>query len=202
LKALGFVTDRIAGTDRYQTAVDIAQTIGNPSAIFEADGTNFPDALSAGSAAIEAHGAILLTDGSKAPAETTAYASTYPASARYAIGGPAAKADPTATIIVGANRYATSSMVASKFFAAPTEVGVASGTTFPDALSGGPTIGAQGGPLLLVPPTGDLPTGTQAYMSAVADSVVAGLVFGGDAAVTTAVAREVAQALVLVAPSS
>ncbi len=202
LQALGYLTSRIAGANRYQTAIDIAQVIGDPSAIFEADGTNFPDVLSAGSAAIAVGGAILLTNGASPVATTTRYASAYSSSARYAIGGPAAHADPTATTIVGTDRYATSAMVASRFFPEPTEVGVASGATFPDALSGGPAIGTQGGPLLLVPPTGNLPASTQAYLSASADSVVSGLLFGGDLAISSAVAREVAQALILVPPSN
>jgi hypothetical protein len=93
-------------------------------------------------------------------------------------------------------------MVASRFFSGPTVVGVASGTTFPDALSGGPAIGAIGGPLLLVPPAGNLPSSTSTYMNGIAASVISGLVFGGDVAVSPAVAREVAQALVLVPPTN
>jgi hypothetical protein len=202
LATLGYATTRIAGADRYQTAVDIAQAIGSPTVVFEADGSNFPDALSAGSAAIAAHGAILLTDGATQVPETASYVASYPVGSRYAIGGPAAKADPSATAIVGSDRYATSAMVATRFFSDPTEVGVASGTTFPDALSGGPAIGAAGGPLVLVPPAGNLPSATSSYMNAVAASVISGLVFGGDSAVTPAVAREVAQALVLVPPTN
>src|SRR5208282_5725150 len=64
LQALGYVTQRIAGTDEYGTAVDIAEALGNPTTIFEATGLSFQDALSAVPAAIEEHGAILLTDGS------------------------------------------------------------------------------------------------------------------------------------------
>lgn len=69
--------DRIAGTNRYQTAVELAiaavvEDAGRNSEIdldqaniFMADGTNFPDALAAGAAAAEHNGVVLLTRGSQ-----------------------------------------------------------------------------------------------------------------------------------------
>jgi len=47
LQGLGYVTQRIAGSDEYGTAVDIAEALGNPTTIFEATGLSFQDALSA-----------------------------------------------------------------------------------------------------------------------------------------------------------
>ncbi len=61
--ALGFTIVRIAGPDRFSTAAQVAGVLGNPAIVFEADGTNFPDALSAGTAAAAVGGAILLTAG-------------------------------------------------------------------------------------------------------------------------------------------
>ena len=40
--ALGFTTVRIAGADRFTTAVGIANVMGNSPTVFEASGTNFP----------------------------------------------------------------------------------------------------------------------------------------------------------------
>jgi len=69
--------DRIAGSNRYQTAVELAiaavvEDAGRNSEIdldqaniFMADGTNFPDALAAGAAAAEHNGVVLLTRGSQ-----------------------------------------------------------------------------------------------------------------------------------------
>ncbi len=45
LTALGFTVTRYAGTDRYGTALAVAAGMGNPSTVFLATGTNFPDAL-------------------------------------------------------------------------------------------------------------------------------------------------------------
>jgi hypothetical protein len=202
LQSLGYVPVRIAGTSRFDTAVQIANALGNPTAIFEADGSNFPDALSAGPAAVITHGAVLLTYGKVPATETTQYLASHPGDIRYTIGGPAAAADPSAQPLIGSDRFATSVLVAQTFFNSPSAVGTASGLTFPDALSGGPVAALAGGPLVLVPALGGLPTSTQSYLSSIANSVLSGWVFGGTAAVSTAVADEVAQSLVLVPPSS
>ena len=54
-----------------------------------------------------------------------------------------------AVAIAGADRFATGAMVAERFFSAPAFVGIASGETFPDALSGGVASAMNGGPLML-----------------------------------------------------
>jgi len=156
LTGMGYTPTRLAGADRFATAVAIADALGDPSTVFEATGDDFPDGLSAGAAAAVSQGVVLLTNGAVQAPETAAYLSAHPGT-HYAIGGPAASADPAATPIVGTDRFATSVMVASKFFlgddgpsSGPTIAGFASGLVFPDALSGGANIGAQGGPLLLV----------------------------------------------------
>ena len=144
---------RYAGADRYATALQIVeQGLGDPPTIFLTTGTNFPDALTAGAAAAHAVGGILLTDGNQMPPSVAAYLQANAGDTVYAVGGPAAAADPTATAIVGADRYLTSAQVASTIFGPPVVVGLASGTNYPDALAGGATMGEGGGPLLLTDP--------------------------------------------------
>ncbi len=194
ITALGDVATRIAGTDRYATAVAIAGAMGNPSTVFEASGTNFPDAISAVPAAIAGNGAILLTDGSAPAAATSAYLSTY-ATTRYAIGGPAAYADPSAIGVAGADRYATSQAVALAFFPDTAGVSVASGANFPDALAAGPLAGTAGEPVLLVPAAGALPEPITSYLTTHAAGLTSVQAFGGTAAVAAAVLSEVKQAI-------
>jgi hypothetical protein len=201
LQSLAFNPVRISGVDRYDTAIKIAQVLGDPPTVFEVDGTHFPDGLSAGPGAVFAHGAVLLTAGGTAAPETAAYLATHPPETSYAVGGPAAAADPKAQPLVGSDRYATSVAVARQFFAAPSVIGVASGAVFPDALSGGPVAGGAGGPMVLVPSDGPLPSAVQLYFNLVSGSVLSAWLFGGTAAVSTAVSNETAQALVLVPPS-
>ncbi|HEX7105874.1 MAG TPA: cell wall-binding repeat-containing protein [Acidothermaceae bacterium] len=192
--ALGGVPVRVFGADRFGTAVAVADAMGDPSTVFEASGTNFPDALSAVPAAIAQHAAILLTNGS-AQASATAQYLTAHASARYAVGGPAAWADPTAIGIAGADRYATSQSVALAFFPDAKGVALASGATFPDALAAGPVAGASAEPVLLVPSSGALPEPITAYLSTHAGLISAVHAYGGASAVNDTVLAEVASAL-------
>jgi hypothetical protein len=190
----GYVVVRLAGTDRYGTAVAIANALGDPTTVFEADGTNFPDALTAGTAAAHEGGVVLLTDGSRLPAATASYLAAHPGT-HIAVGGPAAHADPTAVPYVGADRYETAALVDRAFFAVPIVIGCASGANFPDALSGGAVAGLAGGPIVLVPAIGDLPGPTVQYLQQAAASASKAWVFGGTAAVSDVVFNEIAAAL-------
>jgi putative cell wall-binding protein len=176
----GFTVQHIAGTDRFSTATAIADALGDPSVVLEADGMNFADALTAGPAAVAAHGVVLLTNGPVQSAETEAYLQAHRA-VTYAIGGPAAAADPSATPLVGTDRYATAAMVASKFFTSPPVVGIATGSDFPDALAAGAQLAQSGSPLLLVGQSG-VPAPTAAYLAA--NPASQPTVYGGLAAIS------------------
>ncbi|MGH9072287.1 MAG: cell wall-binding repeat-containing protein, partial [Acidimicrobiales bacterium] len=152
LSGLGYVAVRLSGSTRFGTAVAIAGALGNPSHVFEVTGTNFPDAISAGPAAIAVKGAILLTNGSNQDITTFNYLHAHTSDFRETVGGPAASADPGAVAVVGANRSETAAALAAKSFPSPKVVGIATGLAFPDALSGGALIGSEGGPMLLVTP--------------------------------------------------
>ncbi len=191
----GYTIERLSGNDRYGTAVAVAGALHDPNVVFEADGTNFPDALSAGAAAAREGGAILLTAGSTMAATTATYLAAHPGDQRFAIGGPAARADQQANAYIGTDRYGTSVLVARAFFDTPTVVGLASGANFPDALSGG-TVAALGiGPMLLVPPSGALPAGTAAYLQTASLSASSAWLFGGSASVNDTVFGEIATIL-------
>jgi hypothetical protein len=193
--AMGFTSTRVQGSDRYQTALDVAELVdhldGGLRSVFEVTGTDFPDALSSVSAAVANMGAIVLTRGATADPSTTAWLSSHPGLTRYAVGGPAAQADPSATALVGADRYATAAAVASRFFPSPSQIGVATGTSFADAVAAGPAVS---GPLVLVPGQGDLPAPLASYLSGL--SVPPSLtIFGGLSAVDAGTAQEVAGVL-------
>jgi len=191
LQALGYQVIRLGGTDRFQTAVIIAQNgLNNPTNLFLANGINFPDALSAGPSAAKVQGAILLTNNNVMPAFTQQYLSTRSGAVLFAMGGPAAGAAPQATPIVGADRYATSVMAAQRFFTNPTAVGIASGVAFPDGLTGGAHIGKLGGPLLLTDPNA-LPGNVQTYLQSIKATITQLFVYGGSTAVATPVVTSI-----------
>jgi putative cell wall-binding protein len=191
ITGLGFVVKRIAGTDRFATAVAVADALGDPTTVFEATGLNFPDALAGGPAAIAKGGAILLTNGSTQSPATAAYLVAHPGGTHYALGGPAAAADPTATALSGDDRYWTAAAVAFTFFADATTVGAATGGNFPDALAAGPDLAAKGAPLLLVPTAGALPEGVAVDLLARTFTGSTHVVlFGGTASVSDDVASQ------------
>ncbi len=199
VEALGFVVVRIAGRDRFGTAVAIAERLGDPHVIFTASGRDFPDAMAAGPAAISTGGAVLLTEGRQPDPTTQAYLDRWAAAGhtdgiRYAVGGDAVAADPTAVPLAGTDRQDTTAIVAETFFAAPTGVGLAAGGDFPDALVAVPLLGRTGRPLLLVG-SGSLAPRAQAYLRDRSAGISRVDVFGGTAAVSDEVVREVQRAL-------
>jgi putative cell wall-binding protein len=193
LGQLGYKVARYAGADRFATAVAVAAALGNPSTVFLASATNFPDALAAGPAAHLAGGAVLLTDGNAMVSWTADYLGAHPGPV-YAIGGPAAAADPHATPVIGADRYATATAVADKFFTDPTTVGIATGLNYPDALAGGAMLAKEGAPLLLATAT-VLPTSTSAYLISQKTSVTGIQLFGGSSVLSDVTATAAAAAL-------
>lgn len=178
-RALGFKVVRIGGVDRYDTAVRIAREIGKPDLLLLATGWNFPDALTAGSAAGMYGGAVLLTDGKSLPKVVKDYLNERKDRTIYTVGGDASAAYPKAEEhLVGVDRYETAVLVASAFFAPSAVVGLANGQDFPDALAAGPFLSGLPGPLLLTPP-GALPSTTADYLFSVGSAVDDLIVFGG-----------------------
>lgn len=194
IKGMGYVVQRYAGANRFATAVAVAEGLGDPDLLLIADGTKFPDGLTAGAAAGKVGGAVLFTRGPTMPAETAAYIASRPGAPRVAIGGPAAAADPSASPVVGRDRYETATKVAGQFFINPPAVGVATGTDFPDGLAGGAHIARKGGPLLLTNPV-ELPPGVRAYLERNRSSIGASFVYGGTRAVTDQVQAAIRSAI-------
>jgi putative cell wall-binding protein len=180
LRAAGFAVARHAGSDRYATAVAIANALPERRTLLLATGTDFPDALIASGAAAAHGGAVLLTDGSRLPAEVAAYLAAHPNAARYAVGAPAAAAAPGTTAVSGLDHYATSTIAAATFFPDAAHVALASGVNFPDALAGAPHAARAGAPLLLTAPDA-LPAPVAAYLAETQPATI--WIYGGQQAV-------------------
>jgi len=193
VNALGFRTVRVAGPDRFTTAVAVANLLGSPSTVFEASGLNFPDALSSVPAAASVNGAILLTNGDTQATATASYLADHPGN-RYAVGGAAAAADPSAIALVGADRYATNAAIARAFFPTTRSVAVATGAAFPDALGGGVLSAASAMPMLLVSSNG-IPEPVHAYLATHGATIASVDVIGGVSAVSEAVVTAVSASI-------
>lgn len=177
-----YTVTRLAGVNRYATSVAIANAVSSPNKALLATGSNFPDALGAGAAAGANNGVVLLTANTALDPTVTAYLNAHSGLEVWAVGGPAVTAAgsrvPAARQIKGLNRYDTAAKLAANLFSGPTRVVLATGSNFPDGLSGGGYAANEGAPLLLVGPT-TLPTETRNYLVANADSITSGAAFGG-----------------------
>ena len=183
---------RLAGADRYQTAVAISSLFdpGVP-VVYLATGTNYPDALSAASAAAYQGGPLLLTPPTSLPTVVRTELQRLDPDLVVIVGGTGvvssavqsavASALPGATIRrdAGADRYATSRLIAERAFpASVTETAfVATGLNFPDALSASAAAGSVGIPVILVKGNGtavDLATKNLFTELGVGDVIIAG----------------------------
>ena len=194
LNAAGFNVVRISGADRFTTSVSVAQCEGSPSTVFLATGNIFADALSAGPAAALKGGSVLLTYGTVMPTSVASYLAGLTSPTVYAVGQAAHVADPSATAIIGGDRFATAALVASQFFPSPTVVGIATGSNFPDALAGGAFMGEVGGPILLTNPL-TLQSADGLYVGQNHATLAQAFLFGGTATLSTAVATQAGAAL-------
>ncbi|HZQ57981.1 MAG TPA: cell wall-binding repeat-containing protein [Acidimicrobiales bacterium] len=190
LTAAGYVPQRIAGANRFETSVKIAEALGSPTTVLLATGDIFADALSAGPAAASVHGAVLLTDGPVMPPSVATYLSGLASPTVYDVGAGAGKAYPAGTLLSGGDRWATSALVAEKFFTSPTLVGVATGWNFPDALAGAGAMGIMGGPVLLSDPV-LLPSADALYLTNNASTITQAFLFGGPLSLSPAIATTV-----------
>jgi cell wall-associated NlpC family hydrolase len=155
LKAMGLTVQRISGPDRYETSVAIAKKLGSATKkAFIANGSNFPDSLSASAVAARQGSPILLVKKTGLPVSVKNYVNGFTKS--YVIGGTGVIASGTASElpyperISGANRYDTSAKVATKFasFSASRAL-LVSGKTYADALTGSIYAAKQNIPMLL-----------------------------------------------------
>lgn len=155
---------RIAGENRYKTAVEIAKVIDGSSSdtTFVVSGEAFPDALSVSSFASRFGSPILFTKKDELPSETEAFLKEQDAASTYIIGGESVidsnvyKNIPSTKItrLGGEDRYDTNFKVLLHFGLsdASQEMYFATGLKFPDALTGGAIAARRGEAIMLVHP--------------------------------------------------
>jgi putative cell wall-binding protein len=164
----GFCPARIAGADRYATAVDTAR-LANPRAttVVLASGSDVAmlDALSAAPLARAKNAALLLTQPASLPASVVADIKARKVTAAYIVGGTGVISTNVQSQLVslgvtsivrygGRNRYDTAAQVASAVAATAPDVFIASGRDdgMPDGMSLAGPGAALTRPILLVGP--------------------------------------------------
>lgn len=161
-----FPHTRLAGADRYGTAVAISQSAFQPqspgSAVTVASGANFPDAVAAGPVAAAQGGPLLLVprDGALPTTVSTELTRLKPSSVNIA-GGTTAVSSLVESKLpgfgagtvfrwAGQDRYETAAALAGITNGGLGKtVFIATGASFPDALGGSAAAGRLGGALLL-----------------------------------------------------
>jgi len=163
------VTERLFGPNRFATAESVSQRYLSAGAFRDVvivNGSNFPDALGAGPIASRAGGPLLMVTQNSIPAETAAELDRINPRTITIVGGTGVvsasveaqlvayvfEGEANVRRIAGANRYATSRAIVEALDAERdiTELFVATGRGFPDALAAVPAASYVGGAVLLV----------------------------------------------------
>ena len=191
----GIDCERVAGSGRLATSLKIIAKADElrgtkPEKVLICDGRGFADSLSASATGLPI---LLVNGGGSLNDEQKAYLESVRGAELYVIGGKNSVSEDIlialnaydadgAERVAGGGRELTSVEVAKKFFPGATSAALASSTSFPDGLSGGPVAYAMGAPLLLTRDTKE--TITASYVNS--NGITDGYIIGGEAAVSNA----------------
>lgn len=192
--------ERIAGPDRYATAIAIAQA-GYPTTakvVYLATGENYPDALAAAPAAALRGGPLLLTSPDSLPLSVAEEIRSLNPNRIVVVGGINAVSEqvmgqlsglaPTVDRLAGADRYETARLVVEDAFvtspATPvTAAYIATALNYPDALSAAAAAGAKGVPVILV--NGQADSADTSTLALIARLGIASVTIAGGTAVVS-----------------
>jgi putative cell wall-binding protein len=213
-------TERVAGTNRYQTAIAVANMVANTGIpgplrqVILAVGTDFPDALAAGALAAGYGYPTLLNDGPNLRADVREWLVNRPDLTEVLVaGGPNVIPDSvladinrlrnrngnaiTARRLAGDSRFSTATKIADEVISksasspnAPGRVVIVNGRSFSDALAAGPLAGNLGVPILLTEAT-TLPRATRDWLVTHAGTIFEVAIIGGEAAISLDVASQI-----------
>jgi len=196
----GFHVNRLGGKDRFATNDLIINqlNVAKGTPVIIASGTDFPDALGISSLAASKGWPILLSNPSNLPQSVQDFLTSDQPTEVYVVGGKGIMQNglldqiqtlsPNSQIqrLGGADRFETLAQILNKFYPNPTQIYVANGFDFADALSGSTLAAAQNAPILLVNPRSeDLPKSIEAYLEILSNKVQPQVnVLGGEGAVS------------------
>lgn len=162
LIAEGISIQRIEGATRYATSLAIAKELGSLSEFFLCTGENFPDALSVAAVAASKGLPILLTPTHGLPEGLLEYTETLNLTQIYVVGGSGVISNhvfrqlPKAKRLAGSDRYETNLAILEEFSSCLSSdmAYLATGSNYPDALSGSVLAAQMNSPILLVGTSG------------------------------------------------
>ncbi|RQD74339.1 MAG: hypothetical protein D5R97_08040 [Candidatus Syntrophonatronum acetioxidans] len=208
-KVPGDMVNRLAGQDRYQTALEVSQEIypleRTADALVLAQGENFPDALAGVPLAHILNAPLLLVP----PGDISPASPLYQEIDRvlergkdiYLLGGEEAISLQveeslnqyySVKRLSGQDRFETAVEIARRVEEQPVEVFLVQGLDFPDALSVSSAASLLRAPVLLALP-GSLPQATRDYLEEHQEHIRRIHVVGGEEALSPALARQLDQ---------
>jgi putative cell wall-binding protein len=206
----GFDPVRVAGANRYATALEVAEDYGSCGEVILATGENFPDALAAGPMAADFCAPILLNNGTTVRPDVAEYLLDEGISKVWIVGGESVIPASVETQIVtslgitterlaGSNRAATAVAIADELGWDQGVVAV-NGNDFPDALSAGPLAYDYNYPIMLVNDA-SIPAPTAAFHIANCTQIAEIFAVGGTAVISNAVVTGAVAAATCAAPA-
>ena len=199
LQAMGISTTRLAGQNRYETALKIADQVqSSPSQLFVCTGDDFADALSVAPIAAIEQIPIILVSGDSLANSVQEYldlnaahiTKTFVIGYSDVISDQVASQFPHVERIVGADKYARNIAVNEKFnhLFSTEALCIASGEGFADALAGSALAAQKSQPILLV--NNATPDTTKKYYQQRLTSLDHIIVFGGTGIVADKVMQD------------
>lgn len=196
----GFKVTRYGGSDRFGTDALIVQQLDVPKGtpVIIANAYDFPDALGISSLAASKGWPILLSGKDSLPKSVQDFLTSDQPTDVYIVGGDGVihnsvqnqiqALSPSSQIqrFGGSDRFETLSLILTKFYPNPTQIYIANGLDFADALSGSTLAAANNAPILLIDPRSpSLPISIYDYLVTLRNTGVQPQVnvLGGDGAV-------------------
>jgi putative cell wall-binding protein len=197
----GVAVTRLGGIDRWDTSLIIGEVLGavRSGTAYIVTGNDFPDALSAASAAGSKDSPVLLLDGRAAaiPDNFSNALKNWGVNRLVVVGGTSVISAPlqqqltaipgitSVERIQGADRFATSVAVSVATYGAAAQGFVTNAYAFPDGLTGGALAGRESAPLYLAQPQC---LGREMITQMQKSGTTSATLFGGTAALGAAVA--------------
>ncbi|HAQ07524.1 MAG TPA: N-acetylmuramoyl-L-alanine amidase [Bacillus bacterium] len=190
IRAMGKKVDRIAGSNRFDVANNIALHLGQSSKVVLAYGLNFPDALAIAPYAARNGYPILLTNTNTITQDTKDIITQWRVNQTIIVGGEGsisksvADSVPNPYRIDGRNRFEVAANIANKYFSTRAQASIATGMSFADALTGSALAAKRNEPILLTSAT-SIPVETRSAI--LNNGYQSFFVYGGPASVSDSV---------------
>lgn len=192
-----YTVKRIAGRDRYDTSIKIAEELGDSSEIAITTGSDYADALSIGPIAAEKQMPIILVPKDTITNNIQSYISSKNITKTYVIGGSDIISEDIMNKfinperIIGQDKYCRNIAILNKFTDAYQHdiIYLATGENFADALTGAVYSAKNNGAVTLV--KSNLPASTRKYLEENITSSTTFTVFGGEGAVPLSLVKTI-----------